>query len=45
MALAAAGVLPPAAGALFQEAIDVAAVLNALRVSWNPGTLSDYGGS
>ncbi|NCY02518.1 MAG: heavy metal translocating P-type ATPase, partial [Planctomycetia bacterium] len=42
MGLAAAGLLPPATGALFQEAIDVAAVLNALRVSWNPGSLSDY---
>jgi len=42
MGLAAAGLLPPAIGALFQEAIDVAAVLNALRVSWDPGSLSDY---
>ena len=24
------------------EAIDVVAVLNALRVSWDPGSLSDY---
>jgi heavy metal translocating P-type ATPase len=44
MGLAAAGYLPPAAGALLQEAIDVIAVVNALRVSWRPGTLSDYGG-
>jgi heavy metal translocating P-type ATPase len=43
MAVAAAGYLPPAAGALLQEAIDVVAVLNAVRVSWNPGALSDYG--
>jgi heavy metal translocating P-type ATPase len=43
MGVAAAGYLPPAAGALVQEAIDVVAVLNALRVSWNPGALSDYG--
>lgn len=43
MGFAAAGLLPPAAGALLQEAIDVVAVLNALRVSWNPGSLSDYG--
>jgi len=43
MGLAAAGLLPPAIGALAQEAIDVVAVLNALRVSWNPGSLSDYG--
>ena len=42
MGFAAAGLLPPAAGALVQEAIDVVAVLNALRVSWNPGSLSDY---
>jgi len=44
MGFAAAGLLPPAAGALVQEAIDVVAVLNALRVSWRPGDLSDYGG-
>ncbi|WP_181706599.1 heavy metal translocating P-type ATPase [Chthonobacter rhizosphaerae] len=31
MALAAAGHLPPVQGALFQEAIDVAVILNALR--------------
>ena len=33
--------LRSAAGALVQEAIDVAAVLNALRVSWSPRELSD----
>jgi heavy metal translocating P-type ATPase len=42
MAVAAAGFLPPAAGALVQEGIDVAAVLNALRVAWRPGPLTDY---
>ncbi|MCX7403487.1 MAG: heavy metal translocating P-type ATPase [Planctomycetia bacterium] len=42
MGFAAAGYLSPAAGALVQEAIDIAAVLNALRVAWNPGDLSDY---
>ena len=42
MAFAAAGLLPPTAGALLQEAIDVAAVVNALRVSWLSGPLSDY---
>ena len=42
MGFAAAGFLPPAAGALLQEGIDVLAVLNALRVSWNPSGLSDY---
>jgi len=44
MGFAAAGFLPPAAGALFQEAIDVVAVLNALRMTWHTGPLSDYGG-
>ena len=44
MAFAAAGLLPPAAGALVQEAIDVCAVLNALRVARADGSLSDYGG-
>jgi heavy metal translocating P-type ATPase len=42
MGFAAAGFLSPAMGALLQEAIDVAAVLNALRVSWATGTLTDY---
>jgi heavy metal translocating P-type ATPase len=41
MGFAAAGYLPPAMGALLQEAIDVAAVVNALRVAWNPGALTD----
>ncbi|MGH7555717.1 MAG: hypothetical protein ACREMQ_22175 [Longimicrobiales bacterium] len=36
MALAAAGFLPPVGGALFQEAIDVAVILNALRASGGP---------
>ena len=31
MFVAAFGYLPPVAGALFQEAIDVAVILNALR--------------
>ena len=42
MGFAAAGWLSPPVGALVQEAIDVLAVANALRVSWNPGRLSDY---
>ncbi len=42
MGFAAAGLLPPAAGALVQEAIDVVAVLNALRVSRDAGSLADY---
>ncbi len=41
MALAAAGWLSPVAGAIAQEAIDVAAVLQALRAAWPPRTLSD----
>ena len=42
MGLAAVGLLPPVAGALAQEAIDVLAVLNAVRVAWSPSKLSDY---
>ena len=42
MLVAAAGYLPPVAGALCQEVIDVAAVVNALRVLVTPKTLSDY---
>jgi cation transport ATPase len=44
MGFAAAGFLPPAAGALLQEAIDVVAVVNALRMTWYTGQLSDYRG-
>jgi heavy metal translocating P-type ATPase len=43
MVLAALGYLPPVAGAVAQEIIDVAAVLNALRAALPPRTLSDYG--
>jgi heavy metal translocating P-type ATPase len=42
MGLAAAGYLPPVAGAILQEVIDVAAVVNALRVAFPPKTLTDY---
>jgi heavy metal translocating P-type ATPase len=42
MVAAAAGLLPPVAGAIFQELIDVAAVLNATRMAVPPQTLSDY---
>ncbi|MFM8579477.1 MAG: heavy metal translocating P-type ATPase, partial [Planctomycetaceae bacterium] len=45
MALAATGLLPPTAGALLQEGIDLAAVANALRVTWRVGPLSDYRGT
>jgi len=41
MAFAAAGYLPPVAGAVMQEVIDVAAVLNALRVVFPSDELSD----
>ncbi|MEZ6102510.1 MAG: heavy metal translocating P-type ATPase [Pirellulaceae bacterium] len=42
MLLAAMGYLPPVAGAVAQEVIDVFAVLNALRVALGPRHLSDY---
>jgi P-type E1-E2 ATPase len=42
MFFAALGYLPPVAGALCQELIDVLAVLNALRAAWPPLLLSDY---
>jgi P-type E1-E2 ATPase len=42
MAVAAVGLLTPVAGALVQEAIDVAAVLNALRTARVPRVLSDF---
>ena len=42
MFVAAAGYLPPVAGALLQEVIDVFAVLNALRASFPPSSLTDY---
>ena len=41
MALAAAGLLPPVSGAIAQEVIDLAAVLNALRAAQAGGTLTD----
>jgi heavy metal translocating P-type ATPase len=42
MVVAALGFLPPVAGAMAQEVIDVAAVLNALRVALPPAGLSDF---
>ena len=42
MLLAFGGHLPPVAGAIFQEVIDLAAVLNALRAAFPGGGLSDY---
>jgi heavy metal translocating P-type ATPase len=42
MVLAVFGLLPPVAGAITQEVIDVAAVLNALRAAFPPRSLTDY---
>jgi len=42
MFVAFGGWLPPVGGAVFQEAIDLAAVLNALRAAVPGGELSDY---
>ena len=42
MCLAALGYLPPVAGAIIQEVIDVAAIVNSLRVALPPRTLTDY---
>jgi cation transport ATPase len=42
MLVAAAGYLPPVAGAVTQEIIDVLAVVNALRVALPPKALSDF---
>jgi cation transport ATPase len=42
MFIAAAGYLPPVAGAITQEVIDVLAVLNAMRVALPPRSLTDY---
>ena len=42
MFFAAAGYLPPVAGAITQEVIDVVAVLNALRAAFPPKQLSDF---
>jgi heavy metal translocating P-type ATPase len=42
MFLAAAGYLPPVAGAIAQEVIDVLAVVNALRMAIPPKSLTDF---
>jgi heavy metal translocating P-type ATPase len=42
MVIASGGWLPPVGGAVFQEVIDLAAVINALRASVPGGELSDY---
>jgi P-type E1-E2 ATPase len=42
MIFAALGLLPPVAGAISQEVIDVVVVLNALRAAWPPAALTDF---
>jgi heavy metal translocating P-type ATPase len=42
MLFAAAGYLPPVAGAILQEVIDILAVMNAARAAWPPKSLSDF---
>ena len=42
MIAAATGHLPPVAGAVAQEVIDVVVVLNALRAAWPPKALTDF---
>ena len=42
MVLAALGYLPPVAGAIAQEIVDVIVVLNALRAAWPPKELTDF---
>jgi heavy metal translocating P-type ATPase len=42
MGVAASGLLSPVAGAIGQEVIDVAAVLNALRAAWPPAEMRDF---
>lgn len=41
MGIAAAGYLTPVQGAILQEVIDVLAILNALRLTWQPGVNAD----
>jgi heavy metal translocating P-type ATPase len=42
MAFAAFGGLPPVAGAITQELIDLGAIFNALRAAFSPGQLADF---
>jgi P-type E1-E2 ATPase len=42
MVVAALGYLPPVGGAIVQEAIDVIAVLHALRAGWPTSALTDF---
>jgi P-type E1-E2 ATPase len=41
MIIAAFGLLPPVAGAISQEVIDVIAIMNSLRTIWKPAIMSD----
>lgn len=41
MIIAAFGFLPPVAGAISQEVIDVIAIMNSLRTIWKPNIMSD----
>jgi cation transport ATPase len=41
MGCAAFGFLPPVAGAISQEVIDLLAILNSLRAAWSPSKLTD----
>lgn len=41
MVIAAFGFLPPVAGAISQEIIDVIAIMNSLRTIWKPAIMSD----
>lgn len=41
MVIAAFGFLPPVAGAISQEVIDIIAIMNSLRTIWKPRTMSD----
>lgn len=41
MIIAALGFLPPVAGAITQEIIDVAAIINSLRTIWKPTKITD----
>jgi cation transport ATPase len=42
MGIASGGYLPPVAGAIAQEIIDVTVILNALRVAIPPKSLVDF---
>ena len=41
MIIAAFGFLPPVAGAISQEVIDVIAIMNSLRTIWKPNIMTD----